>query len=105
MKAIRFFALLLLSSLALSCGGYQYDTFATIDGTVVDGNGSPLEKATVTISPGGTNILTGADGTFSFKELERNKYTITAQKSGHTSDRKEVSTVAGETVNITLILR
>ena len=101
--SVLFFAVCVV--LVSSCNQYQYDFYSSIDGVVVDGNSTPLEGARVTISPGGVNVLTASDGTFVFSELEKTKYTITAQKEGYSTDRKEVSTYAGETINITLILR
>ncbi len=107
MKA-RFFFVLFLAVCALlvsSCNQYQYDFYSSIEGVVVDGNSTPIEGARVIISPGGVNVLTDSDGIFVFTELERTQYTITAQKAGYSTDRKEISTYAGETISITLILR
>lgn len=87
-----------------SCNQYQYDFYSTIEGVVVDGVSSPIEGARVTLSPSGLNTLTDQNGSFIFSELEQTKYTVTAQKKGYSTDRKEVSTYAGESVKITLIL-
>ena len=87
-----------------SCNHYQYDFYSTIEGVVVDGASSPIEGARITLSPGGLNTLTDQNGCFVFSELEQTKYTVTAQKNGYSTDRKEISTYAGESVKITLIL-
>lgn len=100
------FALFGLAVLLFSgCSTYHYDIFASISGAVTDAtNGNPLENVSVTIIPGANSVLTDSNGNFQFTGLEEGQYTISAQKSGYQSNRKNITAVSGETVsaNITL---
>ncbi len=97
---------LALCVFALSgCHQYQYENYSSIEGVVLDETSSPIDGAKVTLSPGGIDDITGSDGIFLFEGLENTKYTITAQKVGYSTDRKEISMYAGEKMNITLVLR
>lgn len=96
------FLLLGLTVLLFSgCGStYQYDIFGSISGVITDtADGSPLENVSVTIIPGAASILTGSDGKFEFTDLEEGQYTISAQKNGYQSNRKNISVISGETVS------
>ena len=105
-KRILTFLLIALCSFVITgCHQYQYDAFSSIEGIVIDKNSSPIEGAKVTLSPTGLNVITGVEGTFLFEGLENTKYTVTAQKTGYSTDRKEISMFAGEKMNITLVLR
>lgn len=82
------------------CGTYNYDIFASVSGVITDAaDGTPLENVLVTIIPGANSILTGADGKFNFSNLEDGQYTVSVQKSGYQSNRKNITAVSGETVN------
>lgn len=90
---------MLLAMLAMvGCEPVTYDVFATICGTVVDSQTmEPIEGVSVILSPSGKNAVTKADGRFEFTELDAIQYTITVQKSGYSTNRKLVNTIAGET--------
>ena len=87
------------------CSNYQYDIFGSVSGVVTDiATGSPLDNVSITIVPGANSITTSSNGKFEFTNLEEGQYTISAQKSGYQSNRKNVTVVSGESVtaNITL---
>lgn len=105
MKKILFLCLVALP-LLMSCSKEEYDSFGTLYGVVTDANtGNPLDNVTVTLSPSGTTKLTGSDGLFEYTELTPQQYTITVQKSGYQTNRKNITAVVGEKVqaNITMM--
>ena len=84
----------------------DYSVLGTISGTVVDVvSGDPIQNATVTLSPSGKNVFTGSDGSFEFLDLEARQYTLTVQKTGYESNRKQVTTVAGGVVTVQLTMK
>lgn len=105
MKKILFLCLVALP-LLMSCSKDEYESFGTLYGVVTDSNtGNPLGNVSVTLSPGGVTKLTGSDGLFEYTELTPQQYTITVQKSGYQTNRKNVTAVVGEKVqaNITMM--
>lgn len=104
MKKILVMCLMALP-LFLSCAKEEHDSFGTLYGVVSDTNtGNPLDNVTVTLSPGGTTKLTGSDGQFEYTGLTPQQYTITVQKSGYQTNRKDVMAIVGEkiTANISM---
>lgn len=104
MKKILLLCLMALP-LFVSCSKEENDSFGTLYGVVSDvKTGSPLDNVTVTLSPGGTTKLTGSDGLFEFTELTPQQYTITVQKSGYQTNRKDIMAIVGEkiTANISM---
>lgn len=98
MKRLGICAILMALMLLVGCNPVTYDVFATICGTVVDSETmEPIEGVSVVLSPSAKNQVTGADGRFEFTELTAVQYTITVQKSGYSTNRKLVNTIAGET--------
>lgn len=90
----------------VSCGNdYHLDVFGTISGQVTDAaSGDPLSFAQVTLVPGASTVQTTAAGKFSFTGLEEGQYTVSVQKDGYQSNRKNVKVVSGETTEITITL-
>ena len=104
MKKILFMCLIALP-LFFSCTKEEIDSFGTLYGVVTDTNtGDPLGNVTVTLSPGGITKLTGSDGLFEYTELTPQQYTITVQKSGYQTNRKTVSAVVGERVQVNITM-
>ena len=102
MKKILFMCLIALP-LFFSCTKEEIDSFGTLYGVVTDTNtGDPLGNVTVTLSPGGITKLTGSDGLFEYADLTPQQYTITVQKSGYQTNRKTVSAVVGERVQVNI---
>ena len=97
--------MLLLVVTSCSKKNTEVDTTCKISGTVIENEtGDPVYNATVTLSPSYGNTFTGSDGRFEFIGLEEKQYTVTVQKSGYITNRKIVTTKAGETVNIAITL-
>lgn len=83
----------------------EVSVFSTLHGIVSDyETGEPISGVNVVLSPGGATKITGNDGYFEFQELTPQQYTITAQKTGYTTNRKSITAVSGENteVNITI---
>ena len=108
MKSIlRLLAGFLIPALLLcSCGeDYKLDVYGAISGQVTDSvSGSPIMNAQVTLIPGADTSQTGSDGTFSFSGLDEGQYTVSVQKSGFQSNRKNIKVVSGETTEIVVTL-
>ena len=104
MKKILIMCLMALP-LLLSCSKEEIDSFGTLYGVVADTQtGDPLSGVTVTLSPGGTTQLTGSDGLFEYSDLTPQQYTITVQKSGYQTNRKNVTAVVGEKVQVNITM-
>lgn len=89
-----------------ACTSTEYDIFSTLYGTVYDcETGETLSGVTLVLSPGGVSKITGNDGYFEFKDLSPQQYTITAQKDGYQTNRKNVTAVTGESTEINITLQ
>lgn len=105
MKHFTFCAMLLALLTIAGCNPVTYDVFASICGTVADSETmEPIEGVSVVLSPSGKNKVTKADGHFEFTELDAIQYTIMVQKAGYSTNRKTVSAVAGETIEISITM-
>ena len=95
------FAVMLLA-FAVGCSSNDYyEIFAKIQGVVTDyETGALLENASVTLSPSGLSRQTDASGQYSFSDLDVQQYTVTVQKSGYQPNRKTVTAVSGETLQV-----
>ncbi|MDE5551750.1 MAG: carboxypeptidase-like regulatory domain-containing protein, partial [Muribaculaceae bacterium] len=81
------------------------DFFGAVHGTVTDyADGKPLENAAVVISPGGLTRTTDVEGYYSFSNLESRQYTITVQRGGYKPDRKQVTLLPGEDLQVDIQL-
>lgn len=99
------FCLALLSFFVACEPAVSSDNFARVTGQVIDiDTHDAIEGASVNLSPSGKSTFTGDDGYFEFQELDPGQYTVTIQKNGYTTNRKTVTTVAGEVENITVTL-
>ena len=105
-KALMIFV---LATAFAACTPVEYDNFSTITGTVVDyATGAPISTVLVTISPGGyAPCTTGDDGFFKFNEVEAmdRNYSVWVQKEGYDPNHKDIYAIAGETVNMTIIMK
>ncbi|MBN2857789.1 MAG: carboxypeptidase regulatory-like domain-containing protein, partial [Candidatus Delongbacteria bacterium] len=94
MKKIRFSALgvtallfIVLSVFTVSCTDDSSPSRPSIDaeinGTVTDlETGGALAGALVAVQPTGRSMLTGADGYYSFSDLDADIYTVSVTKAG-----------------------
>lgn len=74
------------------------ETTGHIAGTVTeDGSNTPIEAAEVVFSGVSSTYKTGKDGKFEAKELAEGDYTITVQKAGYVTNKKQVTVRAGRT--------
>lgn len=108
MKTLIHASVLLFAASALlcSCGNdYTLDIYGTIEGKVTDvTTGDPLNAAQVTLVPTAKTIQTGNDGTFVFSDLDEGQYTVSVQKDGYQSNRKNITVISGETTNVVVTL-
>lgn len=88
-----------------ACDTATFDAFSTVCGVITDEDTqSPVDGASVFISPGGNSKITGSNGYFEFQDLEARQYTITVQKNGYNTNRRSVTAIAGETHEISITL-
>ena len=104
MKKFLFLCLMALP-LLFSCSKEEQESFGTLYGVVSDTRtGDPLSNVTVTLSPSGTTKLTGSDGLFEYTGLTPQQYTITVQKTGYQTNRKNVTDIVGEKVQVNITM-
>lgn len=81
----------------------DYEIYATLYGTITDyETGIPLENVNVVLPPSSLTVRTGTDGTFAFDNLDAQLYTITVQKSGYQPNRKTVTAISGERMEVNI---
>jgi len=84
-------------------------TFGTLSGTIVDGQGLPLPDASLMLSNAQRNskyeVRSGADGTFEFIGLPAGAYTLDAKVNGFAAFHEAVSIAAGQTVKRALTMK
>ena len=69
-------------------------TTGSFSGTVTDASNAPIAGATVSYSGGSTT--TSSTGTYSFPSVAAGTYSVTASKSGYTSQTTSVTVTAGQ---------
>ena len=105
MKKILIFSVVAILFSLTSCTKEEYDVFASVYGVVSDTKtGELIPNATVVLSPGGETKITGSDGQFLFNDVDPQQYTITVQKEGYQTNRKSVTDIIGEIVEINIPL-
>ena len=78
---------------------------SSIVGTVKDSNTQNLlPGVTVKLSPGGSSVITGNDGSFGFNELSAQEYTLSFSKNGYNSKDEKVTIKDGETKTVDVLL-
>ena len=96
---------IILVILSSSCKKEEHDSFSTLFGVVSDfETGEPVSGASVILSPGSKTKTTEQDGKFEFNNLEPTQYTVTVQKSGYQTNRKTVTAVVGERIEVNVTL-
>ncbi len=98
--------LLLISTILIagSCD-YSYDYLGDIEGTIIDvSTGEPISDASVVLLPAIKTVKTNSDGSFKFYDLDPGQYSITVQREGYQTNRKNVVVVAGECVTTVIDL-
>lgn len=95
----------LLPLLLWACNEPEVDTAGSIAGSVVDGETNmPLSGVMVSLSPSGESLITGADGTFAFEEIEVQEYVVAFTASGYEKYSRRVSVKPGTTANVNVAL-
>lgn len=107
LRAIPISLIIALSASCLcGCSDYDYEIYSSVYGTVSDyETGEPISNASVVLSPTNATKHTGTDGTFRFDELDAQQYTITFQKAGYQPNRKLVTAVSGESLEVNIHLK
>ncbi|GHV48903.1 hypothetical protein FACS1894181_06000 [Bacteroidia bacterium] len=97
----------LFSAMLLLLAGCLPDipTTGSISGTVTDETTmQPLEGCTVTLMPGGTSITTGIDGSFRFKDIAPDAYSVEVARTGYLPNKKSVNVTVGNTSSADIAL-
>ena len=89
-------ALVLFIALVVACTSLPNNKPASLQGTVVDRQGTPLPGVTVTA--GTQTVVTDVKGHFEFKNLPPGKYTVTAQLAGFNTGALRISVPEGKAV-------
>lgn len=72
------------------------ETTGNLIGIVADKTtGEPVPVVNLVLTPGGKSTVTGSDGSFSFKELDEGKYSISYTKDGYKNGETVVTVAAG----------
>ncbi len=80
-------------------------TTGSISGIVSDKTtGEPIPTVRLTLEPDGTSTVTGSDGSFSFKKIEKGTYTVKYIKDGYKNGEYEVSVKAGLNTEAQLLM-
>lgn len=92
--------------ISYSCSNNDdYEIFSQINGTITDyQTGVPIENASVVLSPLGISQQTDDTGYYNFEELDAQQYTIIVQKTGYQPNRKTITAISGETINVNIQL-
>ena len=92
-------------TLLFACTQPEVDYYGSISGIVKDAlTNDLLVGVKVTISPGGESQMTSIDGTFSFKDLESNEYTISFSKEGYNPDSQKVNVKPGSDASVQVVM-
>lgn len=103
MKKIFLFFAVTAAMVLTSCTKEEYDVFSSVYGVVSDAKtGDLISNANVVLSPSGETKITGSDGQFIFEDVDPQQYTITVQKDGYQTNRKSVTAIIGEKVEVNI---
>ncbi len=105
-RLLKMVPIIFVVLLVLSCNPTVYESFGDLEGTVLDEEtNKPIKYVYVMLSPGGKNMTTGADGKFSFVDLDPQQYTVTVQKNGYSTNRKSVNVIVAVTTRISISMK
>lgn len=92
--------------LITSCAKEIIDLNGSVEGVVKDQNtGALISNCQVSLSPGGKSTITGADGLFSFRDLEAGTYTVSFMKAGYEDASRSISVISGETSQLSIAMK
>lgn len=107
MKLSLFLGMMLLCiGLCTGCSDEDdFEIYAVLYGVVTDyESGEPIENATITLSPTSFTQTTELSGRYRFEKLDAQQYTITVQKTGYKPNRKTVTAISGEEMEVNIPL-
>ncbi|MDE5783960.1 MAG: carboxypeptidase regulatory-like domain-containing protein [Prevotella sp.] len=107
MKKLAFICSVLMAAIFSGCSEDAAETVTTgsIAGSVSDKTtGEPVATVNVKITPGGSSTVTGSDGTFTFRNLKPDSYTLTITKEGYKQNSSTVSVRVGEPTTTHLLI-
>ncbi|MDE6206566.1 MAG: carboxypeptidase-like regulatory domain-containing protein [Muribaculaceae bacterium] len=95
-----------LCTISFGCSNSNdYEIYGSIHGCITDHtDGQPLENATVLLSPSGITKQTDISGNYDFINLESRQYTLTVQKQGYQPNRKTITVITGENLQVDIQL-
>ncbi|MDE7455087.1 MAG: carboxypeptidase regulatory-like domain-containing protein [Prevotella sp.] len=99
MKTIKLLYLFIATAILGACSSdiTEGAKFGSIVGSVSDRTtGEPVATVNVSIKPGGSSTVTGSDGTFTFRNLEPNSYTLTITKEGYKQNSSTMTVRVGD---------
>lgn len=83
----------------------QEATVGSIIGIVADKTtGEPVPTVRLALTPGGISTVTGSDGSFSFKNLEKGNYTVTYSKEGYRDGSDNIMVNNGQNADANLLI-
>ena len=100
---------LVVALFAISCtqevNDNDYNTYGSISGIVADKTtGEPVPVVNVKLKETGASTVTGSDGSFSFKNLDDDSYTIEISKEGYKDNSANVRVLGGKTTETHLLI-
>lgn len=88
------------------CSNPNYDIYSTIRGKVIDYvTGDPLSNVSIVLSPSNTTKTTNSDGSYNFENLDAGQFTLSFQKSGYYPDKKTITAISGEIMEVNVLLK
>ena len=83
----------------------QY-AYGSIKGLVRDqDDNSFIANCLVSLSPGGSSVTTGSDGSFEFKDLSAGDYTLNFKKTGYPDMSEKVTVIRGKATNVNVMMK
>lgn len=107
MKRFSFICSVLIAVTFYGCSEdvVEQPTTGSIVGSVSDRTtGEPVATVNVSISPGGSSTVTGSDGTFSFRNLYENEYTLSINKEGYKPNKTDIYVPIGVPTSVHLLM-
>ncbi len=94
-------AALLAAATLIGCSTEEeVSIFAGIYGVITDADtNQPIQGASVVLSPTNMSTVTGADGSYSFSDLDAQQYKITVTASGYEYNSRQVTAVTGQNIS------
>lgn len=103
-KISLFFSIIAI--VLMGCKPDPVDTTGSLSGTIRDAiDNSPLQGASVTLSPSGRTSVTGNDGHYQFRDVEMGSYTVSVSKGDYESTSQSATVQVGQNTMLDFTLR